>query len=200
MHDGILSNLAIHQAVEAGDIQIDPFDPEQINITSYDLTLGSEVRIYRDPSYPILDPDIYPDLVPPRVELDARKEPTSMSWKFDSETGVLLHPGVGYLMHTRERICTTKYNPILDGKSSIGRLFIQVHATAGYGDPGFDGQYTLEVIVQYPVRVYAGMRFCQIRFHTIAGELSRTYDRVGHYTQEQAQGAVASQAWRQFKS
>lgn len=82
--------------------------------------------------------------------------------------------------------------------SSIGRLFLQVHATAGYGDPGFDGQFTLEVIVQHPIRVYPGMRICQIRFQDMNGWVERAYDKTGHYTGEAAQGAVPSQAWRQF--
>jgi dCTP deaminase len=102
-------------------------------------------------------------------------------------------------MHTRERIWTEKFVPIVDGKSSIGRLFIQIHATAGYGDPGYDGEYTLEVIVQHPVRVYAGMRIGQIRFHTLEGEVEKTYKVTGSYKDEAAQGAVASKAWRQFK-
>jgi dCTP deaminase len=194
---GILSDLAIQQAVGAGDIEIDPFNPKQLNITSYDLTLGNEVRVYGSSAH--FDATVE-GAVSPRVVLDAKKEAETIAWEFDDQKGLMLYPGVGYLMHTRERVRTTKYNPILDGKSSIGRLFIQVHATAGYGDPGFDGQYTLEVIVQHPVRVYAGMRFCQIRFHTIAGELSKTYDEVGHYTKEQAQGAIPSQSWRQFES
>jgi len=206
---GILSDTAILSAIESGDIQIDPFNPEQLNITSYDLTLGDEVRVYSDwvEHLPVFGEGqehlIATDgryLEPLNKLLDVGKEPQTIGWKFDSKSGLILRPGIGYLMHTRERVHTKKYNPILDGKSSIGRLFIQVHATAGYGDPGFDGQYTLEVIVQHPVRVYPGMRICQIRFHTIAGELSKTYDQVGHYTSSQARGAVPSQAWRQFRT
>lgn len=218
---GILSDLAIRQAVEAGDIQIDPFNPEQLNITSYDLRLGDQVSVYepwvaidgaalrsfpecaRDgghllPRDPQNETDTYYN--PSVLVHSAKKALPTLDFKIDPEAGWILKPGIGYLMHTQERVGTRKYNPILDGKSSIGRLFIQVHATAGYGDPGFDGQYTLEVIVQHPIRVYPGMRFCQIRFHTIAGELSKTYDQVGHYTGAQAQGAIASKAWQQFKT
>jgi len=212
--EGILSDTAILAALDKGDIQIDPFVPEHVNITSYDLTLGDQVSVYADwvrrrkePSYhPVPDAPDGSDLEPLQIQpgnrrvLDAKREPRVLSCTIDPKTGWVLQPGIGYLMHTKERISTRKYNPILDGKSSIGRLFIQVHATAGFGDPGFDGQYTLEVIVQHPVRVYPGMRFCQIRFHTIAGELSKTYDQVGHYTKAHAQGAIASQAWRQFKT
>lgn len=93
--------------------------------------------------------------------------------------------------------------PVLDGKSSIGRLGVQVHVTAGYGDPGFDGQYTLEVTSVYPVRVYPGMRFCQMRFHTrdlgdqtvLKGPLLY----AGSYEGETSRGPVPSMIWRQFE-
>lgn len=212
---GILSNLKILEAIKLGDIQIDPFNEAQVNITSYDLTLGSEISVYEPWVEQHLRPPRTPpygqpftllpgkldgsDLVSANKTLDSKTEPKVRRFTIQ-ESGFILRPGIGYLMHTRERIHTVKYNPILDGKSSIGRLFIQVHATAGYGDPGFDGQYTLEVIVQHPIVIYAGMRFCQIRFHTIEGELGTTYDQVGHYVQDQARGAIPSQAWRQFKT
>ena len=217
---GILSDLAIRQAVESGDIRITPFNPDQLNITSYDLTLGDQVRVYNNwvyadrheaQSFPGCEKDggnLHPSTSQAHTDMclnpsgvtDSKTPLKTLDFTIDPEIGWVLKPGIGYLMHTRERISTSKYNPILDGKSSIGRLFIQVHATAGYGDPGFDGQYTLEVIVQHPIRVYPGMRFCQIRFHTVAGELSKTYDQVGHYTGSCAQGANPSQAWRQFKT
>jgi dCTP deaminase len=108
-----------------------------------------------------------------------------------------LEPNVGYLMHTIERVHTKKYVPVLDGKSSIGRLFMKVHETAGYGDAGFDGQYTLEVTVVHPLRVYPGMRIAQMRFHTILGEVQKLY--AGNYTGEAAKGPVPSRAWRQFR-
>ena len=202
---GILSDMAIRAAVEAGDIEIDPFDEKQLNITSYDLTLGDEVRVYKDwvgSTWPREVPLQAVDSMSwrPRDQiLRVDEEPETVAVKIDPDLGWVIRPGIGYLMHTRERVKTNKFNPILDGKSSIGRLFLQVHATAGYGDPGFDGQYTLEVIAQHPVQVYPGMRICQIRFHTIVGELSKTYDQVGHYTKAAATGAVASQAWRQFQ-
>lgn len=202
--DGILSDQAIRAAVESGDIEIDPFSEKQLNITSYDLTLGDEVRVYKQ----WVDGSARNLNIGPGEERwftsrdhisDSKQELETVAYKINPEKGWVLCPGVGYLMHTKERVKTNRFNPILDGKSSIGRLFIQVHFTAGYGDPGFNGQYTLEVQALHPIRVYPGMRFCQIRFHTIAGELSKTYDQVGHYTRETASGAVASQAWRQFE-
>ncbi len=205
---GILSDNEIHRAVEDGRIQIDPFNPEHINPTSYDLTLGDEVAVYKNW---VVVSSFYDDIISgPRngvdlrpnnsCYLDIRKAPEVLRFKINPDRGWVLKPGIGYLMHTRERIRTDCFVPVLDGKSSIGRLFVKVHETAGYGDPGFDGQYTLEVTVQHPIRVYAGMRICQIRFHTIAGRVEKTYDKVGHYTREASTGAVPSQAWKQFGS
>lgn len=200
MSSGILTDSRIRAAVEAGDIQITPFRPEFINPTSYDLTLGDGVAVYSQwvETYSNQEVEDGRYFAPIERSQDVKHEPPSERFKIDPEKGWLLKPGIGYLMHTAERIHTKKYVPILDGKSSVGRLFIQVHATAGFGDPGFDGQYTLEVIVQHPVRVYAGMRICQIRFQDMAGWVERTYDKVGHYRGEAAMGANPSQAWKQF--
>ena len=203
-HAGILADSSIRAAIEDGRIQIDPFNPEQLNPASYDLTLGDEVAVYRDwvltyeaPKTALEDGRHF--VAKPGRLIDPKEEPKIEKFKITPSYGWLLYPGIGYLMHTRERVCTRHFVPVLDGKSSIGRLFVKVHETAGYGDPGFDGQYTLEVTVQHPIKLYPGMRICQIRFHTIAGEVSSTYDQVGHYTQEAARGAVASQAWKQFR-
>jgi dCTP deaminase len=175
----ILSDSAILAAVKCGDIEIDPFDPARLNPVSYDLALGNEVLSYET-----------------MYGLDAKKEPrVQRSTILDH--GFICYPGHGYLMHTVERVHTKKYVPVLDGKSSIGRLFMKIHETAGYGDPGFDGQYTLEVTVVHPLRVYPGMRIAQMRFHTILGEVQKLY--AGNYTGEAAKGPVPSRAWRQFR-
>jgi dCTP deaminase len=100
-------------------------------------------------------------------------------------------------MHTREVVAPGKLVACADGKSSLGRLGIVVHQTAGFIDPGFSGNITLEVTVTNPIRVYAGMRFAQVRFHTVVGESS---GYKGNYTGEHARGPVASRAWKQFKS
>lgn len=179
---GILSGDAIAKSIEAGDITVNPFDSAMINPASIDLRLGDAYRVYTASEY--------------RAPLDARKDNATKLWYFDEE-GLLLHPGELYLMHTVERVCTRKYVPVLDGKSSIGRLGVMVHVTAGYGDPGFDGQYTLEVVVVHPVRVYAGMRFCQMRFHLLEGEMV-DYSIRGNYVGKAANGPVPSKSWKQF--
>lgn len=204
---GILTDRDILREVEAEAIEIEPFDPALVNPASYDLTLGNEVTVYKKW---VLYNEFYneatsgprngADLAPvDTYYLDVQEKPETVTFKIDPKRGWVCKPGIGYLMHTRERITTRKYVPIVDGKSSIGRLFVQIHATAGYGDPGFNGQYTLEVIVQSPIKLYPGMRIAQIRFHTLHGDIGRFYDKVGHYTGDAAIGAIPSQAWKQFK-
>ena len=213
---GILTGKKIIEEVGRGCIEIDPFDETLVNPASIDLKLGREVRIYEDwvnsDAYEWLEhvnkvldhagrdprpPFDGEGLVAKGDVLDVKNEPITRAFIIGEE-GWVLWPGILYLMHTEERVCTRNYAPVLDGKSSIGRLGIVIHLTAGYGDPGFDGQYTLEVTVAHPVRVYAGMRFCQMRFHTLMGKQTN-YQSSGHYTGKDAVGPVASKAFTQFK-
>lgn len=185
MQQGILSGKEIELSIALGEILINPFDPSQLNPASYDLTLGEGITVY----------DGF-DCSKDRLlnSLDPKKNNPTTSFKMGPE-GYLLRPGVGYLMHTKEIVGTDKYVPAIDGKSSIGRLFVLVHVTAGLGDPGFKGQYTLEVLTTYPIRLYPGMRICQVRFFTVRGEINLY---KGHYKGDTAQGAVASHAYEQF--
>jgi dCTP deaminase len=217
---GILTGPEIRNAIYAGDIEIDPLvgleDGQFINPASYDLTLGNKVAIYSRSVYAVLGGEhratedqfsvdeknriefcmgnnLYPD---PTRELDSKRPQSALEFTMHPERGWMLKPGIGYLMHTAERVTTKRYVPVLDGKSSIGRLFITVHVTAGYGDPGFDGQYTLEVVATHPVIVYPGMRFCQMRFHVMSGE---PLIYRGNYTGEYSMGPVTSRSWKQFE-
>jgi dCTP deaminase len=185
MQQGILSGKSIKNAIESGDILISPFEVSNLNPASYDLTLGDEITVYDGFDQSCGDPLNY---------LDPKKNNPSTSIRMDPE-GYVLKPGVGYLMHTKEIVGTTKYVPAIDGKSSIGRLFVLVHFTAGLGDPGFSGQYTLEVTPTYPTRLYPGMRICQVRFFTVVGEID-LYN--GHYQGDNSLGAVSSHAYEQF--
>jgi dCTP deaminase len=178
----ILSGNGIRSAIECGTIRITPFDKAQLNPVSYDLTLGDDVVKYCASG-------------PAGVFLDAQVSSPFERYTMMPE-GFILTPGEGYLMHTRERIWSDRFVPVIDGKSSIGRLFVQVHQTAGFGDPGFDGQYTLEVTVKYRTRLYPGMRIAQVRFHTIVGSMEQY---AGNYTGEAALGPVASKSYKQFK-
>lgn len=211
MH-GVLSGRTIQEEVDAGKIKIEPFNPANVNPASYDLTLGNQVAVYAgwvecfrfgyEPTGPVTGPrsDRICDgrhFRPLDKIMDVREKPEIQSFTIDAEVGWVLRPGIGYLMHTNERVSTNHYVPVVDGKSSIGRLFAMIHVTAGYGDPGFDGQYTLEVAVTHQLRVFPGMRIGQMRFHTIVGEPD-LYGKNGHYTGAFADGPVPSRAYTQF--
>ena len=175
----ILTGPEIHRQVEAGRIQISPFDEKFLNPASYDVHLGNRVFVY--------------DKQGPREVLDSRLPNTGKETVFES---VIVHPGKLYIMHTEEVIRTDHYEPTIDGKSSIGRLGVMVHVTAGYGEPGYPGQYTLEVVsLAHPVRLYAGMRIAQMRFTVLEGEV-QLYD--GNYTGEASMGPQPSRSYKQF--
>lgn len=192
----ILSGPEIRKQVLEGKITVTPFDEKYINPASLDLHLGNKVAVYDDITSPTPQgARTFDGSTLQRLDrlLDSKKELRTREYTIDPELGWVLNPGVGYLMHTAEMVGTSFFVPILDGKSSIGRLFVKIHETAGFGDPGFYGHYTLEVTSMFPIRVYPGMRFCQIRFHAIQGEVQK-YD--GNYTHERATGPVGSRAWK----
>lgn len=200
----ILTGEAIKQEVSAGNINITPYEEQNVQPASIDLRLGSGVKVYESQVYGWenkrrrqgnelrLIPALQSEPLDPKKPLDVLSHEMS-------ETGFTILPGVLYLMHTRERIHTEKYVSVLDGKSSIGRLGIVIHLTAGYGDPGFDGQYTLEVSCIHPVTLYPGMKIAQMRFHLMHGELNTSYATKGHYVGDQAVGAIPSMAHKQFE-
>lgn len=198
----ILSGKAIEKEIRAGNIVVDPFRKEMLNPISIDLTLGNKVAVYGDLVHCFERDDVTVEdgrhfMSKQSAVFDVKKEMFVKEFTI-SDIGWELRPGIGYLMHTHERISTDKYVPILDGKSSIGRAFIQIHVTAGVGDPGFDGQYTLEVIVTHPVRVYAGMRIAQMRFFEIEGDIN-SYQNTGSYKGKLAEGPIPSQIWKTFQ-
>jgi len=201
---GILTGDEINAMHAIGAIEIDPFDKRCLNAVSVDLHLGENVAIYTAVARESLEDALFYKSTDPYLHangvLDSRAENPVYRFKI-SEHGLTLTPGVLYLMHTLERVSTKRFVPVLDGKSSIGRLGIKVHETAGYGDPGFDGQYTLEVTCVHPVRIYAGMRFCQMRFHTLVGavELYGIKPYKSNYIGAFAEGPVPSRSFKQFE-
>lgn len=193
MYGGILTGKEIHKQVLLHEIEISPFDEKCLNSVSIDLRLGDKFAVYSKNAGWSNEGTV--TRLKSQEPLDAADENYTISGTIPHH-GMVLRPGILYLMHTVERVYTKFYVPVLDGKSSIGRLGIKVHETAGYGDPGFNGQYTLEVTVVHPVRIYPNMRFCQMRFHTLTGPLE-LYD--GHYKGKTSEGPVPSMSWRQFK-
>lgn len=137
---------------EKGSIVIRPFSPTQLNPNSYDLRLADTLLVYDD-----------------QIPLDMAKQPV-VSKIVIPTSGFVMKPGELYLGSTVEYTESNNLIPGIEGRSSVGRLGINVHATAGFGDVGFRGTWTLELSVVRPVRVYAGVRICQIYYEPIVGE------------------------------
>jgi len=135
------------------DIRIDPFVDEQLNPNSYNLRLHDELLVYEE------------------IILDMRR-PNRFRRLTIPEEGMVLQPNQLYLGRTIEHTETHNYVPMLEGRSSIGRLGLFVHVTAGFGDVGFCGYWTLEMFAVQPVRVYPGVEVAQIFYHTIEGSVT----------------------------
>jgi dCTP deaminase len=145
----ILSGIDIEDQIQKGYIEITPFEKSLLNPNSYNLRLYNKFLIYTDE---ILD----------------MKKPLNTQELLIPESGLLLQPGKLYLGRTFEHTHTKKYVPMLEGRSSVGRLGIYIHITAGFGDVGFNGYWTLEIQCIQPVKIYPMVEICQIYYHTIS--------------------------------
>jgi dCTP deaminase len=153
----ILTDQEILQHMEKGSIKVEPFRRECLGSNSYDVHLGKTLALYTD--------DI----------LDARAHNKIKTFEIPPE-GFVLEPHKFYLGVTAEYTETKEHVPFLEGKSSVGRLGIDIHATAGKGDVGFCNFWTLEISVKQPVRVYAGMPIGQLIYFAIQGDLLMPYN------------------------
>lgn len=148
----ILSGSEI-KAQLGGNIRIQPFNEEQLNPNSYNLRLHDELLEYEE------------------IVLDMKRPNRFRRITIPSE-GLVLQPNQLYLGRTIEYTETRNLVPMLEGRSSIGRLGLFVHVTAGFGDVGFCGYWTLEMFAIQPVRVYPGVQVCQVFYHTVQGAVT----------------------------
>lgn len=137
-----------------GQLVIEPFNDEQLNPNSYNLRLHRELLIYQD------------------HQLDMKQKSKVSSLIIPSE-GLVLEPHRLYLGRTVEYTKTDSLVPMLEGRSSIGRLGLFIHITAGFGDVGFNGYWTLEMFCVQPIKIYPNVEICQIFYHTIEGDFDR---------------------------
>ncbi len=147
----ILSGKKILEEMNNGKIVIEPFVAKQMGPNSYNLRLHKELAVYE------------------KHQLDMKKEMKLKRFEIP-DTGLVLQPGRLYLGRTAEYTETKNLVPMLEGRSSIGRLGLSVHITAGFGDVGFRGFWTLEISALQPVKIYPDVEICQIFYHQIAGE------------------------------
>lgn len=158
-------------------IFIDPFDEQRLNPNSYNLRLHNQLLIYQNQALDMKTPN-----------------PTELITI--PEDGLLLDTNKLYLGRTVEFTETKEYVPMLEGRSSIGRLGLFVHVTAGFGDVGFAGYWTLEMFCVQPVRVYPNVEICQIYYHCINGE----FDLYHSNKYQNNKGIQPSLLYKDFES
>jgi dCTP deaminase len=158
------------------DILIEPFDEKLVNPNSYNLRLHSDLLVYEN------------------EVLDMKKE-NKVKKLVIPENGLVLEPRKLYLGRTVEYTKTDRYVPMLEGRSSIGRLGLFIHVTAGFGDVGFSGYWTLEIFCILPIKVYPNVQICQIYYHSIEGE----YDKYISGKYQNNTGVQPSLLYKDFK-
>ena len=156
-------------------IFIDPYDPARLNPNSYNLRLHDELMVYS------------------REPLDMATPNPTEGMRLPAE-GLVLDPGRLYLGRTMEYTETHGVVPMLEGRSSVGRLGLFIHVTAGFGDVGFKGFWTLEIFCVQPIRIYPGTEICQIYYHSIEGE----YQEYSSGKYQGNQGIQPSLLYREF--
>ncbi|GIX42303.1 MAG: dCTP deaminase [Leptospiraceae bacterium] len=171
----ILSGLEIKKRL-GKDIIIEPFEEKYLNPNSYNLRLHNELLVYKNP---ILD----------------MKIPNETETIIIPEEGLILEPNRLYLGRTLEYTETHNLVPMLEGRSSIGRLGIFIHVTAGFGDVGFCGYWTLEIFAIQKVKIYPYVPVCQIFYHTIEGEFEEY--KSGKY--QKNKGIQPSLLYKEFQ-
>jgi dCTP deaminase len=145
----ILSGEEIKARLDS-DIRISPFGEEHLNPNSYNLSLHNELLVYEEVVLDVKHPNRFRRLTIP-------------------EEGMILSPGQIYLGRTIEHTETHNLVPMIEGRSSIARLGLFVHCSSGFGDVGFRGHWTIEMFAVQPIKIYPGLRICQIFYHEVCG-------------------------------
>jgi dCTP deaminase len=185
----VLSDRTIRRLLEEGRIGIDPYAEELLQPSSVDVRVDRLFRVFRNSRYPFID-------------VKQEMEDLTELVEVDSEEAFILHPGEFVLGSTLERI-TLPDDLVarLEGKSSLGRLGLLIHSTAGFIDPGWDGHVTLELsnVANLPITIYYGMRIGQLSFVQLSEPAEHPYGTgsLGSKYQGQA-GPTPSRYWKNF--
>ena len=186
----VLADRTIRQLLEDGRIGIDPYDDELLQPSSVDVRVDRFFRVFRNSRYPFID------VKEPMEEL------TELVEVSDDEQPFILHPGEFVLGSTLERV-TLPDDLVarLEGKSSLGRLGLLIHSTAGFIDPGFDGHVTLELsnVANLPITIYPEMKIGQLSFVQMSEPAETPYGSGGLGSKYQGQrGPTPSRYWQNF--
>mgnify|MGYP003883192205 CR=1 FL=1 len=161
----VLSDRAIRRLIAEGRIGIDPHDPELMQPSSLDVRVDRYFRVFRNSRYPYIDVKVEQEELTELVEVAG-------------DEAFILHPGEFVLGSTLERVALPDdLVARLEGKSSLGRLGLLIHSTAGYVDPGWDGYLTLELsnVANLPILLVPGMKIGQISFAQMTTPVDRPY-------------------------
>jgi dCTP deaminase len=185
----LLSDRDIRAEFDRGRIQLDPFEPEMIQPSSVDVRLDRFFRLFSNHKYPFIDPaENQPDLT--RLVEAEGEEP------------FILHPGEFVLGSTFERVTLPDdVAARLEGKSSLGRLGLLTHSTAGFIDPGFTGHVTLELsnVATLPIKLWPGMKIGQMCFFRLSSAAEKPYGSADYSSRYQGQrGPTASRSYLNF--
>lgn len=172
----ILTANKIQKEVEAGRIEITPFNPKQLGPNSYDVTLSNILKTYVGSPLDMKQPNETREIIIP-------------------EEGFVLQPNTLYLATTNEKIGSDFFLPMLVGRSSLARLGITAEISAGFGDLGFKTNWTLELSCIHSVRIYPNVKIAQIYFNEVSGDITKLY--TGKYVNQEA--PTESQLYKDFK-
>lgn len=198
----ILADKTILSEMEKGNIVVDPFERKMLGTNSIDLTLSPNILLYENAINYIDDINYnnrfgkWQKTFYEKV-LDCKLENKTIEKKIP-EHGIVLIPGQLYIASTNEYTETLNAVPIIEGKSSLARLGLFVHVTAGFGDVGFKGTWTLELVATVPIRIYPNMNICQISYHVISEQPLISYDKKGDAKYSGQIGATASKMDQNF--
>ena len=185
----VLSDRTIRRLLEEGEIGIDPYDESLLQPSSVDVRVDRFFRVFHNNRYPFID-------------VKREQEELTSLVEIDDETPFMLHPGEFVLGSTLERV-TLPDDLVarLEGKSSLGRLGLLIHSTAGFIDPGWDGHVTLELsnVANLPITVYPGMKIGQLSFVQLTEPAEHPYGSDGLGSKYQGQrGPTPSRYWQNF--
>jgi dCTP deaminase len=185
----LLSDRDIRAEIEAGHVNLDPYDEGMVQPSSIDVRLDKFFRLFDNHKYPVIDPALeQPDLTR-LVEVDAGE-------------ALMLHPGEFVLGSTYEAVSLpTDLAARLEGKSSLGRLGLLTHSTAGFIDPGFSGHVTLELsnVATLPITLWPGMKIGQLCFFRLSSPSEHPYGSERYGSRYQGQrGPTASRSFQNF--
>lgn len=168
----VLTGLEILSQIKQGHIQISDFSTSRLNPNSYNLRLHNELKVYDMEHIQMANRNDSQDQG--HAILDMKKNNLTKTIVIPDE-GMILWPNTLYLGRTVEMTKTVGFCPQIEGRSSIARLGIDIHKTAGWGDDGFENYWTLEIVATHPVRVYPFVEFCQIIYQTTFGDATMKY-------------------------